>query len=306
MAEEVVVVNRQTVEDPWETEHITRNELFPKEHEFTKVELMSRCPDNYGQDPKKKNILQKGLSFLKSLKHISKELGYLELCLKSPPKQQKRKTVSTGNPSFFTLDGKRGSNIDHVKLTKAVAEKGFLERQKLNTLIEKETKEKENLNLQNFMIYNYGEDLFLVPPVEIAKVPYLRRHGLSEKEIEILMYLFLFQPGMVEELPHIFPYLDKNVWPDVKRHMMDFINHADRKEQKKDFELYLETFVTFTFFTQMQEIEKDYDVFEWFQVQVNTDNENEEKVANDGNDGSNDDDGSNDGTASAVKKARHA
>ena len=78
----------------------------------------------------------------------------------------------------------------------------------MKVTIEKECKEKNNSCFQSFLIYNYGETFHMVELVDHVKVPYLRRHGLSEKEIELMMYIWFFHyEYYAASIPIIFPYI---------------------------------------------------------------------------------------------------
>ena len=110
----------------------------------------------------------------------------------------------------------------------------------------------------------------MVEPVEHGRVSYLRRHGLSMKEIELLFYLWWREDELQEHIKDIFPYIDEKDWEDIRRVMYEFMEHDDRQERKRLFRKYLDEFVTHTFVTQMQEFEenKEFDFIEMYAIKI--------------------------------------
>lgn len=290
---EVHIIEGEVVHEPWVSEATVRGDLFTRDHEFTKVELMSRNPNSF--EGEKKELAKEGRNLLVLLKRISKQLGFLEINLKAEPQDKRFK--SGGNAEFLSLDGERKSNVDIAKLKNLVEEEGSMVTEDMKVKLEEECKGKNNSCLQSFLIYNYGETLHMVEPVAHVEVPYLRRHGLSEKEIELMMYIWFFHYGDYAELiPMIFPYIPDKWWKDIERFMMNVMSQEHHKENRKRLEKYLEVFVKNTFVTQIQEFEKTMDYVKMFGVEIEKgyiyDNGNIEYYGND--DGGTNDEGEDD------------
>lgn len=267
------VIYREIVQDPWVSESTVRGDLFTRQYNHKKVHLHSRRPGDY-PDGEKRQLLEEGLELLRDLKHHSKQLGFLVLDLKATPyKSNGRRYGRAGNPEFLSLDGDRKSNIDHTKLKRICEDEAFYMNprdEERRNMVQVEAKENNNCKLQSFLIYNYGERVEMVEPVEHGRVSYLRRHGLSMKEIELLFYLWWREDELQEHIADIFPYIDEKDWEDIRRVMYEFMEHDDRQERKRLFRKYLDEFVTHTFVTQMQEFEenKEFDFIEMYAIKI--------------------------------------
>lgn len=256
--------NINLIEWPRVEENIIRNDLFVRERDtFVQVTLRDRnVENNEGND---REMLQRSLPFLQDLKFVFQVLGPLAFSLRSTTNAPRR-GLRRGNPACLTTDGTRQGQIEFGLVSALVEQQGNYEQHARQ--IEEEMEEQQNINFQQFLIFNYGERIKLVSPNTSGQVPRLRKRGLSMKEIELILFVVEFLPGMRTELPSVMPYIAALHWDDIFNFVDEYRN--EYQHVMEHIRPYLTRFVTNTFLTAFQNL-YDFDLSRMPEIELDED-----------------------------------
>lgn len=258
------------LEHPLFSEVIVRDGLFVRNwKEYTKLHLVDRCFDHV-EDDEEKEKLRIALAWLQDLKYIFQGLGPVPFTIRSE-KTVRNTNIKKGIPKCVsdesneaTDEEKRKGKVNFDKLTALVENPVEYEANAADILHEVQVQ--QNFCFQQFLIFNYGEKLNLVDPSDSGNFPYLRKRGLSMKEIELLIFVLRFQPELQDCVPTVFNYLDNLWWSDIFNFTLKYMGeHADVMEFLDE---YLKKYVTNTFCTAFQPFISHSDITECLPVEV--------------------------------------